>query len=185
MSAVDDNVLRAAVHSLIGKTRSLQLATVGEDGTPHIGYTPFVCTPTVDTPELLASEGTSVPVPTKPFQFSIFVSELALHTRDLLATPVASIMLIADEAASDQIFARRRVYYECDAQVVTREDSSFDELLGAYRERHGKMVDLLATLPDFRLFTLLPTSGQFVMGFGKAYKLGGKHLHDFESSRRA
>ena len=139
--------------------RTLQLATVGEDGAPHTGYTPHL----FDGADIL-----------------IFVSRLAAHTRDLLARPRAAVMLIADEADATQIFARTRVSYACEATLVAKDDARYEPLLDAFQARHGKMIGLLRQLPDFELFRLRPVSGQFVMGFGKAYRLSGESLDTFE-----
>jgi len=168
----DDIPPHEVCKTLLETTLSLQLATLGEEGYPHCGYTPFV--------KLSASgNGSARPC------FYIFTSELALHTRDLLRTPRASIMVIEDEASASQIFARTRVYYECDVTEVEREAADYANILDQYQQRHGKMVGLLRELPDFRLFGLLPRSGQFVMGFGKAFQLAGDQLDQFEHSRRA
>ncbi len=156
--------------ALLAKTFSLQLATVGEQDYPHCGYTPY----------LMRHDGES-----GARQFYIFISELALHTRDLMREPRASIMVIEDEQDASQIFARTRLYYECNAIEVEREHNDFGPIMDEYQERHGKMVNLLRQLPDFRLLRLQPVSGQFVMGFGKAYKLTGPALNEFEHSRRA
>jgi len=152
----------AALADLRSRMRTLQLATVGEDGAPHTGYTPHL----FDGPDIL-----------------IFVSRLAAHTRDLLARPNAAVMLIADESDTKQIFARTRVSYACEATPVARDDPRHEPLLDAFEARHGKMIGLIRQLPDFVLFRLKPTSGQFVMGFGKAYRLSGEALDRFEHAR--
>lgn len=142
---------------------TLQLATVGADGEPHIGYTPHL----FDESDIL-----------------VFVSRLAVHTRDLLDNGKASVMLIADEAEATQIFARTRVTYRCHATAIAPDDASHEPLLNAFQARHGKMIGLLRQLPDFVLFRLRPHAGQFVMGFGKAYKLQGEGLDRFEHATR-
>ncbi len=144
--------------------QSVLLSTLGEDGHPHSGYTPFVFS------------GNDI---------LIFVSQLSLHTRDLLANGQASAMLIADEADSAQIFARTRVSYQCNATVIARDDKCYESLLDELQGRHGKMLSLLRQLPDFVLFRLVPTQGQFVMGFGQAFKLSGPHLDQFELATSA
>lgn len=149
--------------------RSVLLSTLGDNGDPHSGYTPFIFDKQADTDHHMI----------------IFVSQLALHTRDLLSTGKVSAMLIADESASEQIFARTRVSYQCQAQVILSEDARYEALLDAMQDSHGKMIGLLRTLPDFVLFRLKPTHGQFVMGFGQAFKLAGAKLEHFEHSRRA
>jgi putative heme iron utilization protein len=149
--------------SLIEEMRSLQLSTVGADGVPHCGYTPYLYR--------------------APGSFYIFVSQLAAHTRNLLANKTVAIMIIADEQSTPQIFARARVNYLCDATRIAPESQDYELVLDDYQQRHGKMAGLLRQLPDFVLFQLKPVSGQFVMGFGKAYTLTGEDLSVFEHSR--
>jgi hypothetical protein len=149
--------------SLIENMRSLQLSTVGEDGIPHCGYAPYLYRP--------------------PGSFYIFVSQLAAHTRNLLANRTVAIMIVADEQSTSQIFARTRVNYLCDATKIAPDRPDYTLVLDDYQERHGKMAALLRQLPDFVLFQLQPKSGQFVMGFGKAYALTGDNLSVFEHSR--
>lgn len=153
-----------ALQSLRAGVQSAMLATLGENGDPHIGYTPFV----FDDRDIV-----------------VFVSQLSLHTRDLLATPRVSVMLIDDEQSSSQIFARTRVSYLCQAKVVDREDQTYAATLDLLESRHGKMIGVLRQLPDFVLFRLQPQSGQFVMGFGQAYRLAGENLDEFEHATSA
>ena len=148
---------------LIETMRSLQLSTVGADGLPHCGYTPYLHR--------------------TPDSFYIFVSQLAAHTRNLLVNKTVAIMIIADEQATSQIFARARVNYLCEAKRIDSENPDYGPVLDDYQQRHGKMAGLLRQLPDFVLFQLQPISGQFVMGFGKAYTLTGENLSVFEHSR--
>jgi heme iron utilization protein len=149
--------------SLIEGMRSLQLSTVGPDGIPHCGYTPYLHQ--------------------APSSFYIFVSQLAAHTRHLLANGTVAIMIIADEQSTSQIFARARVSYLCDATRIAPDSPDFTLVLDDYQQRHGKMAGMLRQLPDFVLFQLQPRSGQFVMGFGKAYTLTGDDLSVFEHAR--
>ena len=152
------------LRELRASMQSVLLSTLGEDGDPHNGYTPFV----FDGKDLI-----------------IFVSQLSLHTRDLLNNGKVSAMLIADEQMSEQIFARTRVSYQCMATAISKEDESYNVQLDKLEARHGKMIGLLRQLPDFVLFRLQPYKGQFVMGFGQAYHLGGDHLDEFEHATSA
>lgn len=160
----DEQKAAKALAELQTGMQSVQLATVGEDGEPHAGYTPFLM------------DGINVVV---------YVSQLALHTRDLLSNGQASVMIISDEAEASQIFARTRVSYQCRAEVVARDSADHDALLDRFEQRHGKMIGLLRQLPDFVLFRLVPQRGQLVMGFGKAYRLSGEKLDKFELARSA
>jgi len=161
--------VEAALAGLKGSMQSLFLSTLGEDGEPHSGYTPFVFDDR----------------PGSNHHMLIFVSQLSLHTRDLLCNGQVSAMLIADESASAQIFARTRVSYQCRADRIETADQRYEALLDAFQEKHGKMIGLLRTLPDFVLFRLVPLRGQFVMGFGQAFKLQGEKLDQFEHAKTA
>lgn len=135
---------------------SLMLATVGRDGFPGASYAPFV----------RDEEG----------NYYIFVSRLSAHTRELLDTPKASILLIKDEADTAQIFARPRITYTCSVLVVARGDPQHERYLDRMAERFGNVVSVLRSLPDFVMFKLVPRSGRLVTGFGQAYDLIGDHL---------
>ena len=149
--------------NLVEEMHSLQFATVGDDGKPHCGYTPYLHL--------------------TPNTFYIFVSQLAAHTRHLLSNRAVAIMIIADEQTTSQIFARTRVHYLCEATRITPDHSNYTMILDNYEQRHGKIAAMLRQLPDFVLFQLEPTSGQFVMGFGKAYTLTGENLSVFQHAR--
>ena len=140
--------------------KKLQLSTLTAQGKPNASYSPFV------TDEL--------------GNFYIFVSQLASHTQDVLTNPQASILLIQDEAETRQIFARQRISYQCDVEIITTEDSEYSKMLDALEKRFGNVVELLRTLPDFILFRLKPTQGQYVKGFGKAFTLKGEGLLELE-----
>ena len=149
--------------SLIADMRSLQLSTVGPDGIPHCGYTPYLHR--------------------DPNSFYIFVSQLAAHTRHMLTNGTVAIMIIADEQSTSQIFARARVSYLCHAKQIPPDSPDYSLVMDNYQQRHGKMAVLLRQLPDFVLFQLQPRNGQFVMGFGQAYTLTGDDLSIFEHAR--
>ena len=105
--------------------------------------------------------------------FTIFTSQLAAHTANLQRTGQTSVMLIEDEAATTQIFARQRVTFQCRTSLIPRNSDEGESLLAQYVARFGKMVGLLKSLPDFQLFKLQPQSGSMVIGFAKAYTLSG------------
>lgn len=140
--------------------KTLQLSTLTAEGKPNASYSPFV----------IDEQG----------NFYIFVSQLASHTQDLLDNLQVSILLIQDEVEARQIFARKRISYRCDVEVVGDESSDYTKMLDALENRFGNIVELLRTLPDFILFRLTPTQGQYVEGFGKAYILIGEGLLELE-----
>lgn len=136
------------IEELIGGAKSLILATLNEDGTPASSYAPFVQT-----------EG----------GFQILVSYMAKHTRNLRDRKSVSVMVIQDESAVKQIYARDRLTMECEAVLVEPESDFFARSVKALEEKHGNIVKMLSELKDFVLFDLRPLGGNYVNGFGSAY----------------
>jgi len=97
-----------------------------------------------------------------------------------LSNPNASILLLEDEQETRQIFARQRISYQCHVEVVSVDDSIYPDRLDQMERRFGNVMTLLRTLPDFILVSLKPYEGQYVKGFGKAYKLTGENLQRLE-----
>lgn len=142
-----------AYERLLTHQQSLMLATVNQDGSPLVSYAPYIVN--------------------EQKQFYILVSQLAAHTANLQHSGRASVMLIEDEAAATQLFARQRLTFQCQARPVARHSLEWNKVMAQYRDRFGTMAELLESLPDFQLFQLTPTSGQLVVGFGQAYELSG------------
>ena len=103
--------------------------------------------------------------------FVIYVSGLSAHTRNLRANPRASILLAADEAATPNALARRRLSFSCTAEPVSPASPDHAILVAALREKFGATIDVVAALPDFQLLRLIPQQGRLVLGFGAAYDL--------------
>jgi putative heme iron utilization protein len=138
------------------QVQSLMLSTVTPTGQPQASYTPFV----------MGRDRT----------FYIFVSGLSSHTQNLQKTPQAGILLIEDEAQAQQIFARRRLMYDCDVTLIERHEPAWATLADQFKQRFGNLVDMLRQLPDFQIFQLVPTGGRFVVGFGAAYEVNPDNL---------
>lgn len=147
--------LNAEIQAFIDSRRSLQLATLGEDSVPYASYAPFAC----DEDSLY-----------------VILSDIALHGLNLIAEPRASVLIIEDEDSAAELFARRRVGYQIVAEELPVGAPEWHGGVERLEERHGERPRQLAQLADFRLFRLRPTSGRYVKGFGKAYKLSGGKL---------
>lgn len=154
MSNADIETAHQVYQQLLSQTRSLILGTTNPDGAPLTSYAPFI----VDEQR----------------QFTIFTSQLAAHTANLQRIGQASVMLIEDEAATTQIFARQRLTFQCRASLIPRNNQEGQAALADYEARFGKMVGLLKSLPDSQLFRLRPQSGSLVIGFAQAYALSGE-----------
>ncbi|MEL6406525.1 MAG: pyridoxamine 5'-phosphate oxidase family protein [Chloroflexota bacterium] len=142
--------------ALMTQQKSVMLATINADGSPLASYTPFVVD--VDT------------------CFYIFVSMLSYHTDNLLRTKQASLMLIADEATSPQIFARSRLTFACRAEELKRDSNRWHVAARYYEESFANMFKLLCGLRDFKMVKLVPHAGTLIVGFGQAYTLEGDAL---------
>jgi len=145
--------------------RSIVLSTVTAEGRPYGSYAPFV----MDDQKSIY----------------VFVSGLSAHTANLKTNGYVSVLLIEDESKTEQIFARRRLTYDCDAQVVAREDERWDAIATRFANRFGNITEVLRGLSDFDIFCLKPRSGQFVVGFGAAYQITGKHLDQLDQATGA
>ncbi|NIY82959.1 heme utilization protein HutZ [Vibrio hepatarius] len=138
--------------------RTLQLATVDEDGRPNVSYAPFVQN----------QDG-----------YFVLISEIARHARNLQVNPSVSIMMIEDEGSSKQLFARKRLTFDAVAKVVERDSEQWNQVIAQLKERFGEIIDGLSQLQDFVLFNFKPEHGLFVKGFGQAYQVSGDDLVDF------
>lgn len=151
------------INELIASRSGLLLATLNQQTIPELSATPFI---------------------KRENCFYIFISELAAHTQNLKQRSNISVMLIEDEQDAGNPFARKRLSYQCLARLVEREEQIWPEVLDSFEQRHGKTVSLLKSLPDFHLFELKALSGQYIEGFGKAFRLSGEHLDELEQQTK-
>jgi heme oxygenase (biliverdin-IX-beta and delta-forming) len=165
MTKPDDGASRfrepsAAVVSEAGEFlrtfRSLTMATVSADGVPDASYAPFV---RIDDNA-----------------FYVNLSGLAAHTANLVSTPRASVLFLQSEDDSKQLFARKRLSFDVDAQVVGRDSSRWTQVMDLFAVKFGDVIDLIRPLEDFQLFRLAPLGAVFVRGFAQAYSIRGPGL---------
>lgn len=106
----------------------------------------------------------------------VLVSEIAIHGSNLMANPSASVLIIEDEDSADEIFARKRVNYQVVAQPIQPGAPYWNKGIEALAKRHGSRIDSLSQMNDFKLFRLIPVSGRYVKGFGRAFSFEGPSL---------
>ncbi len=135
--------------------KTVQLATADAEGKPEASYAPFI------------REGKD---------FYVYVSELSKHTANMLANPEVSLIFLEPEDEARQLFARRRLTYYAVAEDIPRDSENFTALIDAFQMQFGSIMDILKSLADFHLLKLVPHSGNYVAGFGKAFELAGKGL---------
>lgn len=143
------DVVSEQYQALLEKTQSLQLSSLKGDQ-PEASYAPFI------------RQGRAL---------YIFVSELACHTSNLLSHAKAGVMLIEDEGQAKNLFARKRITFNCRVEQVATDSAEYPLLLDQMELRLGNTMSLLRSLSDFRLLRLVPVEGRFITGFGKAYEI--------------
>lgn len=103
--------------------------------------------------------------------FYIHVSRLATHTRDMLASPRVSLLIVAPDADTPQ--SRARVTVQGDAYLLEREAAEYADARAGYIARFPHAADIFE-FADFSLFRIAPVSARVVGGFAQAYSLGGE-----------
>ena len=136
--------------------RSVLMATTSADGVPDASYAPFV---RIDDNA-----------------FYVNLSELSTHTRNLLATPRVSVMLLQAENDTKQLFARKRLSFDAEAEVVERDSTRWCQVMDLFADKFGDIVDLIRPLQDFKLFRITPRSAVYVRGFAQAYPIDASQL---------
>jgi putative heme iron utilization protein len=136
---------------------SIIISTVNQEGIPNASYTPFVM-----------DEYKNI---------YIYVSGLASHTANIQNHPQVGVLFIDDESKTPNIFARRRLSFDCTAILVERESEQWNQIVEKFQARFGEIIEMLRSLPDFRIFQLTPTEGRFVVGFGSIYNISADNLN--------
>lgn len=142
---------------------SIIMSTVNKEGIPDASYAPFV-----------SDEDKNI---------YIYVSGLATHTQNIHNHPFVSILFIEDEVKTKQIFARRRLIFNCTAKLVERESEKWQKIVDKFQIRFGELISTLRSLPDFRIFQLTPKNGRFVIGFGAAYNISSDNINQLVLSK--
>jgi putative heme iron utilization protein len=150
---------QAEYTSLLASFQSVQLGTVGKDGIPEASYSPAV------------NEGK---------KFYICVSDMSAHTANMLESGKASLMIIADESASSQIFARKRATFACAVSEIARGGDRWNVLIDLFSRKFGNVVDHIRQMGDFHMLELAPSKGRVVLGFGRAFDVSGENLDVLE-----
>jgi len=146
----------AEYHKFTQQIQSIIISTVNNQGMPNGSYTPYVM-----------DEFKNI---------YIYVSGLSTHTQNININPNVSVLFIEDEAKTSQIFARRRLSYDCSAILIERETDEWKKIVDKFQTRFGEIIEMLRGLADFRIFKLTPHNGRFVIGFGAAYHISGDNL---------
>lgn len=142
----------------IAQFQSVTLGTLDEKGLPFSSYAPFVHT---------------------NHRYYIFISNIAKHAQNLQRTPKASLLFIEDESKTENIFARKRISLQCSSELVSRENTKFEEVMVIFKSKFSEeMVSMLMGMQDFNLYELTTAYGEATFGFGQAYNVGGEYMEE-------
>lgn len=152
--AIDAELAKALRTVLQAQT----LASLGtlHDGEPFVSMVPFALLP-----------GSA--------EFVVHVSRLAAHTRDMLASPAVSLLVIAPPDPDVSPQATARVTIQGDAAQVLDSSPRHAALKAAYLGRFPQSA-MTFELADFSLFAIAPRSVRFVGGFAQAKSLSPETL---------
>jgi putative heme iron utilization protein len=143
--------LTRALRSLLDTQRVAALGTITPRAGPFVSLVPFA----IDT---VAS------------RLVIHVSLLAPHTRNLLAIPSVSVMVMESEVPGEPVHALPRVSFEGIATRLEPESPPWLTARAAYLTRFPE-AELMTTLGDFSFVTVELISARQVAGFGTARPL--------------
>ncbi|NGN96443.1 heme utilization protein HutZ [Grimontia sp. S25] len=149
------NRLGPEIQEFRDSRNTLQLGTVDKEGKPHTSYAPFAFS---------------------EMGYYILVSDLATHGQNLKHRKAVSIMMIEDESEARSIFARRRLSFDTNAELIERDSEHWTTAIQVMRDRLGEMIDNLSQLGDFNLYRLNPVIGRYVKGFGQAFDVSGEDM---------
>jgi heme iron utilization protein len=116
-----------------------------------------------------------VPFALHPGGFVIHVSQLAAHTKDMLANPAVSLLVIAPPEPDVPVRARPRVTIQGTATRCTENDPRHAEAKAAYLARFPQSAEMF-TFADFSLFIIQPRLARFIAGFAQATSVGAEAL---------
>ena len=135
--------LRKEIQLFRQQQKTLVLASQSENKEPLASYAPFI----------EDDQG----------RFFLLLSGLAAHSANLYyhqeQQNTLSVLLIEDEQAARNIFARKRLTYSCTVSIWSREHPQWQEKIVALKDKFGKTIEVLAGLGDFNLYCLTPQQG--------------------------
>lgn len=124
------------------------------------------------------ADTTYAPCLQKDGLYYVYISELAVHTKNLFNHMNASLLYIEPEDKAKNLFKRRRTTIRVEASTVERGSDKFIGIMDDYLENFGGIMKNLRDSLDFHLFELSPKKATYVRGFGQAYNIVGAKLDE-------
>ena len=144
------------LNELLEPFQTTTLGTLGANGYPFSSYAPFYYDGEITY---------------------VFLSNIATHAKNMQTTPKASSFFIEDESMTENMFKRKRISLQCDVELISREDDSFEAIMEGFVAKQGATLTMLMGMADFNLYALTPIYGEATFGFGEAYNIGGEKMN--------
>lgn len=135
----------------LNNIKTVILSTVSSEGEPFASYSPYV--------------------QDEESNFYVFVSTAVQHSHNMYDTKKAHLLFIEDEANTEHIYARKRLYFKAKAEKFEENDSRFEKIAQLFEKKHAEQASLVRKMPDSRFYKLSAYDGNIVLGFGAAFKL--------------
>jgi putative heme iron utilization protein len=140
------------VRSLFTDQRVLSLAlTLPPDGAAYAGLLPFI-------------------MDTAGVAFLVRASKLARHSRGLTADARVCVLIHEKDDVSKDPLQLQRVTFDCTVEPLVAEAAEWSTARERYLARFPS-AELTLGLSDFRIYRLVPQTGMYVAGFGRAIAL--------------
>jgi hypothetical protein len=141
---------------LINAQRQAVLAVIENDE-------PFTAMVSYATEDVVMAHG-------KQLSLLIHLSNLSAHKRQLLSHPRCSLLICKPDTGAGEVLALPRVSLQCRAERIDKNEPEYEAAKQTYLAKLSTSA-LMFSLPDFDLIRLIPTSGRYVAGFGRAFTL--------------
>ncbi len=150
------NMTARATEQIKQLLRGRSVAALGtlHAGGPYVSMVPYA----------IASDGSG---------FIIHVSRIASHTKDMLAEPRVSLMVMAAESSGTSALALARVSIQGTALEVPSDAPDLPGSRAAYLARFPEAARMFE-FADFSLFKIQPTTVRVVAGFAQAYTMSAE-----------
>lgn len=150
--------MNSKLSDFISRFKSLTINSLAKNNTPFSSYAPFV---------------------KYENKYYVYLSDMAKHAHNLRENPKCSIFFIEDEKDCKNIFARKRVVFQCYVNTIEKNSEYESQVLNKFEEYVDKsMIQNLRKMSDFNLFEFTPFYGEAVFGFGKAYNIAGENFDE-------
>jgi putative heme iron utilization protein len=110
----------------------------------------------------------------------IHVSQLAQHTKDMLACPAVSLLVVAERSPDVAAQALARVTVQGEARPCSGGDPDNAEARHVYLARFPQSEQMF-TFADFSLFVIVPRTVRFIGGFAQARSITAETLAEILS----